>query len=160
MPSRYTSLVRYKAWDGTQKVELEADSILSAISEDLMEFGDLQQAMRYLMQRGMDTEDGNYIKGLRDLLRQLKDQRRDRLERYDMNSILEDIKQQLDEILVANHWLQKFLPFPTSRLQISKLWLPRQANSFLFSQVILFEKASIHLLKQRQHLQKLPELKH
>ena len=99
MPSRYNSLVRYSHWDGSQKAELEADDILSAISEDLMEFGDLQQAMRYLMQRGMDTADGNYIKGLRDLLRQLKDQRRQRLERFDMGGIMEDIKKQLDEIL-------------------------------------------------------------
>ncbi|MBD3645885.1 MAG: hypothetical protein HUJ31_00215, partial [Pseudomonadales bacterium] len=99
MARKYTSLTRYSQWDGTQKVDLEADDILSAISEDLMEFGDLQQALRYLMQRGMDTSDGNYIRGLRDMLRQLKDQRRQRLERFDMNSVMEDITRQLEEIL-------------------------------------------------------------
>ena len=92
-------LNRYSAWDGRQKVDLDADQILSAISEDLMDFGDLQQAMRYLMQRGMETEDGNYIRGLRDLLKQLKDRRRQRLERFDMGSIMNDIRRQLDEIL-------------------------------------------------------------
>ena len=46
----------------------------------------------------MDTADGNYIRGLRDLLRQLKDQRNQRLERYDMGSVMEDIKRQLEEI--------------------------------------------------------------
>lgn len=110
MATRYTSLIKYSRWDGSQKVELDADDILDALSEDLMEFGDLQQAMRYLMQRGMDTSDGNYIKGLRDLLRQLKDQRQQRLERYDMGGILEDIKRQLDEILdmereTINEWV-------------------------------------------------------
>ena len=99
MSSKFTSLNRYSEWDGTQVRQLEADDILEAISEDLMEFGDLQQAMRYLMQRGMDTNDGNYIRGLRDLLRQLKDQRRQQLERYDMSSIMEDIRRQLEEIL-------------------------------------------------------------
>ena len=92
-------LNRYSAWDGRQKVDLDADQILSAISEDLMDFGDLQQAMRYLMQRGMETEDGNYIRGLRDLIKQLKDRRRQRLERFDMGSIMNDIRRQLDEIL-------------------------------------------------------------
>ncbi|HKI73950.1 MAG TPA: hypothetical protein VJ998_04875 [Pseudomonadales bacterium] len=99
MSKRFTSHNRYSQWDGSQKQELEADDILDAISEDLMEFGDLQQAMRYLMQRGMDTSDGNYIRGLRDLLRQLKDQRSQRLERYDMSSVMDDIKRQLEEIL-------------------------------------------------------------
>lgn len=99
MSQRYNGLLRYSRWDGSQKVELNADDILGALSEDLMEFGDLQQAMRYLMQRGMETEDGNYIKGLRDMLRQLKEERRQRLERYDMGGVMEDLKRQLDEIL-------------------------------------------------------------
>ncbi|SVA64471.1 uncharacterized protein METZ01_LOCUS117325, partial [marine metagenome] len=106
------SLNRYSAWDGSQKIELDADQILSALSEDLMEFGDLQQAMRYLMQRGMETEDGNDIRGLRDLLQQLKGQRRQRLERFDMSSIMDDIKRQLDEILdmerqTINEWVDR-----------------------------------------------------
>ncbi|MEK9871563.1 MAG: VWA domain-containing protein [Gammaproteobacteria bacterium] len=112
MNGKYTSLIRYSEWDGSQKEELDADDILEALSEDLMEFGDLQQAMRYLMQRGMETSDGNYIKGLRDLLRQLKEERRQRLERYDMGGIMEDIKRQLDDILdmekeTINAWINK-----------------------------------------------------
>ena len=110
MANRFTSLIRYSNWDGSQKDDLDADDILSAISEDLMEFGDLQQALRYLMQRGMETSDGNYIKGLRDLLRQLKEQRRQRLDRFDMGSVMEDIKKQLNEILdmereTINEWI-------------------------------------------------------
>ena len=99
MTGKYTSLNRYAKWDGSQKSNLDADDILNALSEDLMEFGDLQQAMRYLMQRGMETEDGSYIKGIRDLVKQLKDQRRERLERFNMGGVMDDLKQQLDEIL-------------------------------------------------------------
>ncbi len=99
MTSRFTSFNRYSHWDGSQTRRLDANDILNAISEDLMEFGDLQQAMRYLMQRGMETSDGGYIKGLRNLIRQLKDKKKQRLDRFDMNSVLDDIKKQLDEIL-------------------------------------------------------------
>lgn len=104
--------MRYSEWDGSQKEEMSAEDILGALSEDLMEFGDLQQAMRYLMQRGMDTADGNYIRGLRDLLRQLKDQRNQRLARYDMGSVMDDIKRQLEEILTMerstiNDWMNQ-----------------------------------------------------
>ncbi|MBQ76150.1 MAG: VWA domain-containing protein [Gammaproteobacteria bacterium] len=112
MANRFTSLIRYSNWDGSQKGDLDADDILSAISDDLMEFCDLQQAMRYLMQRGMETSDGNYIKGLRDLMRQVKEQRRQRLDRFDMGSVMEDIKKQLDEILdmereTINEWINQ-----------------------------------------------------
>jgi uncharacterized protein with von Willebrand factor type A (vWA) domain len=96
MSMHFTGLNRYSRWDGTQLPELSPEDVLSALSEDLMEFGDLEQAMRYLMQRGMD---GQQIQGLRDMLKQLKNQRTERLERYDMGSVLEDIKRQLDEIL-------------------------------------------------------------
>lgn len=96
MSLRFTAFNRYSRWDGTQLPDLSAEDVLSAISEDLMEFGDLEQAMRYLMQRGMDSQQ---IQGLRDMLKQLKSERTERLERYDMGSVLDDIKKQLEEIL-------------------------------------------------------------
>jgi len=99
MARKFTSLFDYSQWDGSQQQSLNADDIIASLSDDLMEYGDLQQAMRYLMQRGMDSEDGGTIRGLRDLLKQLKQQRNQRLERYDMGSVLDDIKRQLDEIL-------------------------------------------------------------
>ncbi len=102
----------YSAWDGRQTPDLKADQVLNALSEDLMEFGDLQQAMRYLMQRGMETEDGNHLRGLRDLLQQLKDKRRMTLERFDMASVIDTIRRQLDEILdmerqTINEWVDR-----------------------------------------------------
>ncbi|MBT3832023.1 MAG: VWA domain-containing protein [Gammaproteobacteria bacterium] len=112
MSARFTSLNRYSNWDGSQNATLNADDLLSALSEDLMEFGDLQQAMRYLMQRGMETSDGNHIKGLRDLVHQLKAEKQQRLERFDMNGVMEDIKRQLEEILgmerdTINEWANR-----------------------------------------------------
>ena len=124
---------RYSAWDGTQKLELDADQILNALSEDLMEFGDLQQAMRYLMQRGMSTEDGNYIRGLRELLQQLKDERRQKLERFDMGSIIDNIERQLDEILTMekqtiDEWInRKTAPDDTQRF-MDDLMLDMEKN--------------------------------
>ena len=120
MSNKFTSLNRYSQWDGTQKQVLQANEILDSLSEDLMEFGDLQQAMRYLMQRGMDTDDGNYIRGLRDMVRQLKDQKRQQLERYDMSSVMDDISRQLKEILdmekkTIQEWIEQKVAGEQSR---------------------------------------------
>ncbi|RLT26071.1 MAG: VWA domain-containing protein [Chloroflexi bacterium] len=91
---------RYSEWDGTQDIPgLEANEVLDALSDDLMNFGDLQHALRNLMQRGMKSPQGQKMQGLRDLLHQLRQQRRERLDRYDMGGVMDDIREQLQEIL-------------------------------------------------------------
>lgn len=91
---------RYTRWDGTQEVPaLDPDQILDNVTDDLMNFGDLQHALRNLMQRGMRNPMGQRMQGLRDLLQQLRQQRRQQLDRFDLSSIFDDLKRQLDEIL-------------------------------------------------------------
>ena len=96
-----------------------------------MEFGDLQQSMRYLMQRGMNTEDGNYISGLRDLLRHLKDQRNQQLERYDMNSVME-----ASDFIHFVHQGQIAWHGPTSEILTAK---SEALNEFIFASKIMRE---------------------
>lgn len=94
------TLYRYSMWDGTQDVpELGADDILDNITDDLMNFGDLQHALRNLMQRGVRTPIGDRTQGLRDLLQRLRQQRRQQLDRFDLTSIFDDIRRKLDEIV-------------------------------------------------------------
>ena len=96
MPSRF----RYSMWDGTQEVaDLDPDQILDNLSDDLMNFGDLQHALRNLLQRGMRNPQGDRTQGLRDLLQQLRQQRRQQLDRFDLGSIFDQLREQLDEIL-------------------------------------------------------------
>jgi uncharacterized protein with von Willebrand factor type A (vWA) domain len=91
---------RYSEWDGTQEIPgLDASDVLDALSDDLMNFGDLQHALRNLMQRGMQRQGGGRMQGLRDLLHQLRQQRRERLDQFDLGGVMDDLKQQLQEIL-------------------------------------------------------------
>ena len=96
MPTRF----RYSQWDGTQDIPaLDADDVLQSLSDDLLSFGDLQQALRNMMQRGIRTPDGDRTDGMRDLLQRLRQQRRQQLEQFDLSSVFDDIQRQLDEIL-------------------------------------------------------------
>jgi len=96
MPTRF----RFSQWDGTQDIPaLDADDVLQSLSDDLLSFGDLQQALRNMMQRGIRTPDGDRTDGMRDLLQRLRQQRRQQLERFDLSSVFDDIQRQLDEIL-------------------------------------------------------------
>src|SRR5437588_453806 len=91
---------RYSEWDGTQEIpELDADDILESLSDDLMNFGDLQHALRNMMQRGMRNPGTQRTQGLRDILQQLRQQRRQTLDKFNLGSVFEDIKKKLDEIV-------------------------------------------------------------
>jgi len=91
---------RYTEWDGTQEIPpLDPDDLLEALTDDLMNFGDLQHAMRNLLQRGMRNPLGQRMQGLRDLLQQLRQQRRQTLDRFNLGSAFEDIEKRLEEVL-------------------------------------------------------------
>ncbi len=91
---------RYSEWDGSQDIPpLDPDDILAGLTDDLMNFGDLQHALRNLLQRGMRNPMGQRMQGLRDLLQQLRQKRRQTLDRYDLSSVFEDIQKRLEEIL-------------------------------------------------------------
>ena len=91
---------RYSEWDGTQEIPpLNPDELLESITDDLMNFGDLQHALRNLLQRGMRNPLGQRMDGLRDLLQQLRQQRRSTLDQYNLGSAFEDIERKLAEVL-------------------------------------------------------------
>src|SRR3954447_15212981 len=90
----------YSRWGGTQGgFDLQADDILSEITDDLLYHGDLNAALRRLMQSGFRDQNQERIQGMRELLEKLRRRRRDELERYDLGGVYEDIAQQLREVV-------------------------------------------------------------
>src|SRR6187397_677016 len=92
----------YRAWDGSQDVpDLTADEIVDALADDLLEHGDLSEALRDLMDRGIPGADPSRgdLRGLRDLLDRLRDRRRDILREGRLDDPLADVRRQLDEIV-------------------------------------------------------------
>ena len=87
---------RYTVWDGSQELDIDADDILDAISEDLLERGDTRQALRRLMQRGMR---GQNLMGLQQMLQRLKERRQQKLDQYDLGSFMDQFQKALEDIL-------------------------------------------------------------
>src|SRR5947209_9193377 len=90
----------YSRWDGTQNIEgLDADDILNAMADDYMEEGNLQQALKRLMQEGIRSEDGRKTMGLRELMERMRNMRNEQLNRYNMASgVMDDLREKLEEI--------------------------------------------------------------
>ncbi len=96
----YKNRYGYSRWDGTQNIEgLDADDILNALSDDYMEDGNLQQALKRLMQEGIRNEDGRRTMGLRELMERMRNMRNEQLNRYNMASgVMDDLREKLEEI--------------------------------------------------------------
>ncbi len=90
----------YTRWDGTQNIEgLDADDVLKALSDDYLENGNLQQALKRLMQEGVRGEDGRRAMGLREMMERMRNSRRQQLNQYNMASgVMDDLRQKLEEI--------------------------------------------------------------
>lgn len=96
MASRFT----YSRWDGTQRgFEVDADSLLDELADDLTYHGDINTALRKLMQNGMRDAEGKEIPGLRELMKRLQEQRQQIQERGDLGGVYQEIADELNDIV-------------------------------------------------------------
>src|SRR3954465_11171620 len=95
-----SSRFRYSRWDGTQVgFDLDADALLEEMTDDLLYHGDLNAALRRMMQQGFRDRQGRDVQGMREMLEKLRERRREQLDRYDLGVCYEDIANRLDEIV-------------------------------------------------------------
>ena len=98
MPWRH----RYSRFDGTQAgFDIDADELFALVTDDLAYHGDLSSALRRLLQSGFETADGERVQGLRELLDQLRERRRNALERHDLGGIYDEIAAELGQVVAA-----------------------------------------------------------
>src|SRR5919108_710429 len=92
---------RYFEWTTAPGTHPSGDQLLEALADSLTEDGDITRAIQTLMQRGMSAAD-NKMQGLREMLEQLRKRKQQQLDTYDLNSLLNDMREQLDRILQQN----------------------------------------------------------
>ena len=64
---RWRARYGYRRFDGSgDDDEIDAEALLEALTDDLLEGGDLSDALNSLLRRGMRTDDGERLEGLRD----------------------------------------------------------------------------------------------
>jgi uncharacterized protein with von Willebrand factor type A (vWA) domain len=96
MAARFT----YSRWDGTQKgFDLDADALFEELTDDLLYHGDINSALRRLMQQGMRDRNGDQVQGLREILDRLRRERQERLESGDLGGVYQEIADALDDIV-------------------------------------------------------------
>ena len=89
----------YSGWDGSQEFsQLDPEDILAALTDNLLETGDLTDALERLLRGGFEMPDGERIDGLRDLLEQTRRQRDELLSQGDPDGELARYREALDEV--------------------------------------------------------------
>ncbi|HEY6698830.1 MAG TPA: hypothetical protein VIZ67_11425, partial [Acidimicrobiales bacterium] len=91
---------RYSRWDGTQVgFDLDADAVLEQMTDDLLYHGDLNAALRRLLQSGFRDRQGQMVEGIRDLLDRLRRERQERLDRFDLGGVYDEIAEELRQVV-------------------------------------------------------------
>jgi len=90
----------YSRWDGTQTVaDIGVDELFDQLSDDLLYHGDVNTALRRLMQGGMTDSDGRRMEGIRQMLDRLRERREEILERHDLGGAFDEIVEQLRDVV-------------------------------------------------------------
>ena len=91
---------RYSAWDGSQVgFDLDADALLDEMADELMYHGDLNAALRRMLQQGFRDRNGEQLMGMREMLERLRERRQAELEQRDLGGIYDEIAEQLQEVV-------------------------------------------------------------
>jgi len=101
--------------------ELDADDVLGELTDDVLYHGDLNAALRRLLQEGMPERD---ISGIRELLAELHRRRRQDLDRHDLGGAYNDVAQALREVVDTERAALEELPASESderRLELDLL---------------------------------------
>ncbi len=113
---------RYSKWDGSQDFHpIDVEHVMDELSEHLMNQGDLSSALRSLMQQGVKGDFDGGMKGLQDLAKMIRTKKDQTLQKYDMNSVIEGLKEKLSGIKeTERNGIEKRLEEAQKRLEESK----------------------------------------
>ncbi|HEV2361766.1 MAG TPA: hypothetical protein VGS21_08695, partial [Acidimicrobiales bacterium] len=90
----------YSRWDGSQQgFDIDADTLLEQMTDELLYHGDIEAALRRMLQQGFRDRNGERVQGIRELLERLRRQRREEQERYDLGGVYDDIARDLQEVI-------------------------------------------------------------
>jgi uncharacterized protein with von Willebrand factor type A (vWA) domain len=89
---------RYFKWDGTEPFAFDKDKLMDELSRRLMADGDLNNALWRMQNSRMRDSHGRQMPSLKEMLRHLNEKRQNQLNRYNLDSIMEDIRKALEDV--------------------------------------------------------------
>lgn len=92
-------IFRYSEWDGSQNIpDLDKDELMDELAKSLMQDGNLSYGLWRMQRQGFSGRQGR-LPGLQELLQRVRQARQRQLDKYNLSSVMDDIRKKLDEIL-------------------------------------------------------------
>jgi len=93
-------IYRYSEWDGSQDLfDLDADELMDELGRNLMSYGDLSYSLRLMQRGGIRDSQGRRLPSIQELLQRLRQRRQNQLDKYNLGSMMDEIRQKLDNII-------------------------------------------------------------
>jgi len=90
----------YSRWDGSQRgFDVDADVLMEQITDEVIHHGDVEVALRRIMERGLQTPDGRQMPGLSELRDRIRDRREEIAESGELDGSLAEAARELADIL-------------------------------------------------------------
>jgi len=93
------STYKYFKWDGTAPFAFDKDKLMDELSRRLMADGNLSDALWRMQNAGLRDMNNRPLPSLRELLRRLQERKQSQLNRYNLDSVTEDIRKALEDIV-------------------------------------------------------------
>ncbi len=91
---------RYSQWDGSQDTYIpNAEELMNELGQNLMSYGDISYVLRTMQRNGVKDSQGRRLPGVQELLQRLRQARQGQLEKYNLNSVIDELRNKLDDIL-------------------------------------------------------------
>ena len=91
---------RYSRWDGSQEaLPLDEEDLMEHLADQMTSQGDVMSALRTMIQRGVRGKQGQRLPGIQQILQRLRERRKETTDQYNLGSVLDHIKEQLEEIV-------------------------------------------------------------
>ncbi|MFH0846500.1 MAG: VWA domain-containing protein [Chloroflexota bacterium] len=91
----------YSRWIGGEKASLDKDELIAELGRNLLSDGDLSYALWRLQYAGARDKSGKSQPSLQEMLEKLRKKRQDQLDKYNLGSIMTEIRKRLDDVLRA-----------------------------------------------------------
>lgn len=90
----------YSRWDGSQRgFDVDADLLMEQITDEVIHHGDVDAALRRIMERGLRTPDGRQMPGLAELRDRIRDRREEISESGELDGSLAEAARELADII-------------------------------------------------------------
>ncbi len=91
---------RFSAWDGTQDpLGPDVEALFDRLSEDVFHGWDFESALRRLLEQGWRDGRAKRLAGMDEMLDKLRRRRQTQLERFNLDSVFEDMREKLDRVI-------------------------------------------------------------